>query len=68
MLRCRLAILKRQLEKARPRGWRDLWRDKRDEVQWITFWAVIVIGGAGLMLSLVQVVLQVVQVVYSKPH
>ncbi|MCJ1365751.1 hypothetical protein MMC16_004876 [Acarospora aff. strigata] len=65
MLRCRLAILKRQLSVLKPRGWMELWRDKRDSAHWFTFWAVIIIGGAGLLLSFIQVILQIVQVSQS---
>ena len=65
MLRCRLATLKRQLSISKPRGWKELWRDKRDSAHWFTFWAVIIIGGAGLLLSFIQVVLQIIQVAQS---
>ncbi|KAI0448368.1 hypothetical protein F5B21DRAFT_127105 [Xylaria acuta] len=40
---------------------RDIWRDKRDTAQWYTFWAVLVIGGLALLVSLVQVALAVAQ-------
>lgn len=65
MLRSRLATLKRQLSVSKPRGWKELWRDKRDSAHWFTFWAVIIIGGAGLLLTFLQVVLQIVQVAQS---
>ena len=61
MLRCRIAVLKKLLDTSKPRGWKELWRDKRDSAQWVTFWAVIVIGGAGLLLSFMQVVLALLQ-------
>ncbi len=66
MLRCRLASLKMQLSVSKPRGWGELWRDRRDSAHWFTFWAVIIIGGAGLLLSFLQVVLQIVQVAQSR--
>lgn len=31
-----------------------LWKDRRDMSRWYTFWAVIWIGGAGLILSVIQ--------------
>lgn len=65
MLRNRLATLKRQLSVSKPRGWKELWRDKRDSAHWFTFWAVIIIGGAGLLLSFLQVILQIIQVAQS---
>lgn len=62
MLRFRLAVLKKQVAMSRPRGWKELWRDKRDSAQWVTFWAVIIIGGLGLLLSLLQVIVGILQV------
>ena len=61
ILRSRLAILSHQMSSMKPQGWKELWKDKRDSAHWLTFWAVIVIGGAGLLLSLIQVLLQAVQ-------
>ena len=62
MLRCRIAVLQQQLATSKPRGWKELWRDKRDSAQWVTFWAVIIIGGLGLLLSLLQVILAILQI------
>lgn len=62
MLRCRIAVLQQQLATSKPRGWKELWRDKRDSAQWVTFWAVIIIGGLGLLLSLMQVILAIMQI------
>ena len=61
VLRSRIAILQCQMSNLKPRGWKEIWKDKRDSAQWLTFWAVIVIGGAGILLSVVQVVLQAAQ-------
>ncbi|KAI9708938.1 MAG: hypothetical protein M1820_003632 [Bogoriella megaspora] len=65
MLRSRLTRLVAYLERKRPRTWRELWVDKRDSASWLTFWAVIMIGGMGLVLGLLQVILQIVQIVYK---
>ena len=65
MLRCRIAIVQQQLATSKPRGWKELWRDKRDSAQWVTFWAVIIIGGLGLLLSLMQVILAIVQITHQ---
>jgi type VI protein secretion system component VasF len=62
ILRSRLAVLLQHLAQTKPRTWRELWQDKRDSSAWLTFWAVIIIGAAGLVLGLLQVVLQAVQV------
>ena len=66
MLRFRIAVLEKQLAMSKPRGWRELWRDKRDSAQWVTFWAVIIIGGIGVLLSLCQVMLGALQVAWSR--
>jgi hypothetical protein len=63
ILRSRLAILLRHMGDRKPRTWMELWVDKRDEASWLTFWAVLVIGGLGILLALMQVVLQIVQIV-----
>jgi hypothetical protein len=61
ILRSRIATLNYHLSIRKPRTWKDLWRDKRDSAQWFTFWAVLIIGGFGLLFSFIQVVLQMVQ-------
>jgi hypothetical protein len=66
ILRSRIATLHQQMSKMKPRGWGELWRDKRDSAQWFTFWAVIIIGGSGILLSLIQVLLQAAQLAGAK--
>lgn len=61
ILRMRLAVLQHQLSSVKPTGWRAIWTDKRDSVQWYTFWAVILFGGAGLILGTLQVIFQGIQ-------
>lgn len=61
VLRGRIASLQQQLHNLKPRGWRELWKDKRDSAQWYTFWAVIIFGGSSIILAAVQVVLQAAQ-------
>ncbi|KAI9841902.1 MAG: hypothetical protein M1837_000288 [Sclerophora amabilis] len=61
ILRSKIVVLHRQLSNMKPRGLRQLWRDTRDSVQWFTFWAVLVIGGLGVVLSVIQVGLQAAQ-------
>ena len=58
----RLRIINNQIARARPKGLKELWRDDRDKLQWYTFWAVVVIGGFGLVLSICQTGLAAVQV------
>jgi hypothetical protein len=61
VLRQRIAILQHQLTHVKPRGWRAIWRDRRDSAQWYTFWAVIMFGSVGTLLAIMQTVLQGVQ-------
>jgi hypothetical protein len=61
ILRSRIAVLQQQMTNLKPRGWREIWKDKRDSAQWYTFWAVIIFGGSGIVLSFIQAVLQALQ-------
>ena len=61
ILRYRIAVLQQQMTNLKPRGWREIWNDKRDLAQWYTFWAVIAFGGSGIVLSFIQAVLQALQ-------
>lgn len=65
ILRSRIATINYHLSARKPRTWKDLWRDKRDSAQWFTFWAVLIIGGLGLLFSFIQVVLQIAQLALS---
>ena len=47
----RLRALDAYMQRWKPRGLRGLWRDHRDSYQWWTLWTVIVLGGVGLMVS-----------------
>ena len=61
VLRSRLMILLRHLSNKKPRTLKELWRDKRDSGSWLTFWAVLIIGGLGVFLAFIQVILQIIQ-------
>jgi hypothetical protein len=67
-LRARIVRLHSYLNQRKPRSWSELWVDNRDSASWLTFWAVIIIGGVGLLLAFIQVVLQVIQVAYQLQH
>ena len=58
----RVELLTAELRGAKPRSWRDLLRDRRDTLQYWTFWLVTIIGGVGILLSLLQVILGIMQV------
>jgi len=67
ILRSRIANLQRRLSTCKPRTWRELWQDKRNSAGWYTFWTVLIFGGLSLVLSFLQVVLQLVAIVLQ-PH
>jgi hypothetical protein len=67
MYRSKLMALDQYMSKRRPRTWKELWQDKRDSAQWFTFWAVLILGGLGVVLTLIQVVLQIVEIARPNP-
>lgn len=62
VLRCRISTLQYHLSTLKPRTWNELWQDKRDSAQWFTFWTVLILGGSGVLLSFLQVILQILQI------
>ena len=58
----RVKLIAKELEEVRPKSMRDLVRDNRDKLQYWTFWLVCIIGGISILLSLVQTILQAVQI------
>lgn len=68
VLKSRIAVLLRHLSTKRPRTWKELWHDKRDSASWFTFWAVLIIGGTGILLAFIQVLLQIVQLALQIRH
>ena len=57
----RIELIAKELKNSRPTSMRELLRDRRDTLQYWTFWLVSIIGGISVVLSLVQVILQAVQ-------
>ena len=51
----------KELQKAKPKSVGDLFHDRRDTLQYWTFWLVSIIGRLSIILSLIQVVLQGLQ-------
>lgn len=51
----RVELLAKELNGVRPKSVRDLLRDRRDTLQFWTFWLVAIIGGVSIVLSAVQV-------------
>ncbi|KAM5347849.1 hypothetical protein ACJ41O_007673 [Fusarium nematophilum] len=61
----RLLRLQKFMETRQARGLRGIYHDQRNSYQWWTFWAVIWIGGIGLLLSFVSTILTAIQTIYS---
>lgn len=61
----RLLALQRHNMRRQPSKVTDLWRDRRNPLQWYTFWAVIWVGGGAIVLALLQLVVAVVQMAYT---
>lgn len=41
------------MDNQKPKGWYQMWKDRRDRVQHVTFWAVLVFGTISIVLALV---------------
>ena len=48
-----------------PSRIRDLWRDRRNTLQWYTFWAVIFVGGLTVLLALLQCFIAAAQLYFT---
>ncbi|ORY10011.1 hypothetical protein BCR34DRAFT_359482 [Clohesyomyces aquaticus] len=59
----RLRMLQAYVDSQRPGGIQALWRDRRDGLAWYTFWAVIFIGGSGLIVSVLSLGATVAQTI-----
>ncbi|KAF2433950.1 hypothetical protein EJ08DRAFT_731109 [Tothia fuscella] len=61
----KLRMLQAYVDSQSPGTIQTLWRDRRDNLAWYTVWAVISIGGSGVILSLLSLGVSVAQVVAS---
>jgi hypothetical protein len=61
----RLLQLQRYNMRQQPSRVRDLWRDRRNPLQWYTFWAVLWIGGVTIILAVLQLLVGIVQIYVS---
>ncbi|KAG7293477.1 hypothetical protein NEMBOFW57_003528 [Staphylotrichum longicolle] len=61
----RLVILKQAFDESSPRGLRQWWNDRRNSVQWYTFWVAILVFVMTLFFGLVQSVEGALQVYLS---
>ena len=65
MLGPKLDFIHQSIRQHNPKGLRQLWRDQRNTLTWYTFWAVVFIGGMGIILTIAQVVIAALQLHYS---
>ena len=59
----RLREIKFYMDNQKPSGWYEMWKDKRDRVQYVTFWAVLVFGTISIVLALVSIAVSSAQTV-----
>ncbi|KAL4821927.1 hypothetical protein BDW67DRAFT_149843 [Aspergillus spinulosporus] len=57
----RLIKLQQFNSRQRPSKLTDLWRDRRNPLQWYTFWAVLLVGGVANILAALQLLVALVQ-------
>ena len=61
----RLAKLQEFNLRQQPSKLRDLWRDRRNPLQWYTFWAVLIVGSLSLLLTLLQLIVALAQLIVA---
>ena len=59
----RLREIKFYMDNQKPSGWYQMWKDKRDRVQHVTFWAVLVFGTISIALALISIAVSSAQTV-----
>lgn len=57
----RLIKLQQFNSRQRPNKLTDLWRDRRNPLQWYTFWAVVLVGGVANILAALQLLVALVE-------
>lgn len=62
ILGSRLAVIQEFNLRQQPSRLWDLWKDRRSPLQWYTFWAVLVIGGLTIILTILQLIVGIIQV------
>ncbi|KAI9679565.1 MAG: hypothetical protein M1817_005587 [Caeruleum heppii] len=61
----RLSTLQNYMQSQNPGTMKALWRDRRNPLQWYTFWAVFFVGGLSVILATLQVGLSAAQLYYT---
>ncbi len=59
----RLRQIKFYMDNQKPSGWYQMWKDKRDRAQHVTFWAVLIFGSVSIVLALFSVAISSAQTV-----
>ena len=59
----RLRQLKFYMDNQKSSGWYQMWKDKRDRAQHVTFWAVLIFGSVSIVLALFSLALSSAQTV-----
>lgn len=57
----RLLIMQEFNNRRSPSTLRGMWQDRRNRREWITFWAVLVVGGMSLIFAVIQIALAIWQ-------
>lgn len=65
ILGAKLQSLSEHVRLQEPRTLRQIWNDKRNTLQWWTFWAVIIFGAVATALGVAQTVLAALQTYYA---
>ncbi|KAH7400441.1 hypothetical protein BKA64DRAFT_708120 [Cadophora sp. MPI-SDFR-AT-0126] len=61
----RLRQLRHYMDSQKPRGIRQLWKDKRDTLNYYTFWGVIIFGSLSIFLAFFSLAVSIAQTVAS---
>ena len=61
IFRNRLKIIQEFCLRQSPSRVRDMWRDRRNPLQWYAFWAVLWIGGITIVIAILQLIVALIQ-------
>ncbi|KAL8682889.1 MAG: hypothetical protein Q9186_001135 [Xanthomendoza sp. 1 TL-2023] len=64
----RLEAIQQYTKTVKARNLKEVWYDERDPEKWAVLWLAIMIGGAAIILSFVQVILAAFQVAFAVPR
>ncbi|KAI0400852.1 hypothetical protein F4802DRAFT_583174 [Xylaria palmicola] len=67
ILGAKVLFISKQVRLQEPTSLAQLWRDKRNTLQWWTFWAVIVFGTIGTILAAIQTIIAGLQLNQLQP-